>query len=84
MSEPKTTRHQVPSHTKNQFVGAVIAGANVADAAVTFGIKRTTAMKIWRKYEETGSVENKPRSGRPPKLVFDHNTVVYVLYGRRY
>lgn len=54
-----------PAATKDQLVGAILAGKKVAQAARMFDLSWSTANDIWQKYKKTGSTENRPRSGRP-------------------
>jgi transposase len=68
MPSTKTSRRQHSPATKNLFVGAVLGGQDVAQAARHFGLKDSTARSILKKYHETGTTENQTRSGRPPKL----------------
>ena len=68
MPAPKTSRHQLDSATKNLFVGAVLGGQTIAQAALYFGLKDSTAQSIINKYFMTGTTENHLRSGHPPKL----------------
>lgn len=68
MTSPKTSRCQHSSATKNLFVGAVLGGQDIAEAARQFGLKHSTARSILKKYNATGTTENQPRSGRPTKL----------------
>jgi transposase len=68
MPEPKTSRRQHSSATKNLFIGAVLGGQDIAQAARKFGLKDSTARSIMKKYNATGTAENRPRSGRPTKL----------------
>ena len=68
MPAPKTSQHQLDSATKNLFVGAVLGGQTIAQAASHFGLKDSTARSIMKKYFMTGTTENQPRSGRPSKL----------------
>jgi transposase len=58
MKPPKTQRHELSPARKNKFIGAVIAGKSIAQAARLFDIKDPTARSIWKKYEKTGSAEN--------------------------
>ncbi|CAK5262134.1 unnamed protein product [Mycena citricolor] len=60
------TRHSEES--KNQFVGAMTVEPNIKKHAAAHGIPYETARKIWRKYQETGSIENLLLSGRPKKI----------------
>ena len=64
----KTSRRELDSPTKNQIIGALIAGITVAQAARLFGVPDSTIRSLKNKYEETGSTHNLPRSGRPMKL----------------
>lgn len=50
---------------RNQLIGAIKISKNISCSARELGIHQPTAQKIWKKYQETGSVENRPRSGRP-------------------
>lgn len=63
---PQRTQHDSP--TKNRFIGRVEAGETIKDAADHEDIPRTTGSDIWKKYQETGSTHNRPRTGRPTKL----------------
>jgi transposase len=68
MPEPKTSRCQHSSATKNLFIGAVLSGQDIAQAAWKFGLKDSTAHSIMKKYNTTGTAKNRPRSGRLMKL----------------
>lgn len=68
MQAKHTTRHQHPSATKDQFIGAVTAGENIVQAARRYSLPDSTARDIIKKFQQTGSTENLPRSGRPQKL----------------
>ena len=68
MIPPKTKRHELSPARKNKFIGAVIAGKRIAEAARIFDIKDPTARSIWKKYKKMGSAKNLARSGRPEKL----------------
>jgi transposase len=64
-----TSRHYHSSEVKNQIIGAMLADESLGKHSHTFDIPYDTAQKIWRKYRETGSVENQLRSSRPPKIM---------------
>lgn len=68
MKNPKTTRRQIPSHTKNQIIGFLEGGKSVAEAHRAYDVSESTIRSIWNKYKITGSAENRQRSGRPPVL----------------
>jgi len=50
------------------FAGALMAGQKNSEAAAAHGIPPSTAYDLANKFKDTGSVENLPRSGRPPTL----------------
>jgi transposase len=58
--------HDYPK--KNQFIGCVLAGNTVEAAGEQCNIPQSTASDIWRKFQQTGSTHNRPRSGRPAKI----------------
>ncbi|KAF9535922.1 hypothetical protein CPC08DRAFT_771860 [Agrocybe pediades] len=62
-------RPEVNEETKNHFVGGVVSELSICEAARRFGLKRSTAHNIWKKYEETGSVENLPQNVGPRKEI---------------
>ena len=50
---------------RNRLLGHLQAGGSPTDVAKLFGISRQSLYKIVSKYEEDGSLKNRPRSGRP-------------------
>jgi transposase len=54
--------------TRNFIVAWSIMGMSQRAIAKELDIPRTTVQSIIHKYDRTGTVENKPRPGRPPKL----------------
>lgn len=64
MSPLKTDHRQLPSHIKDQFIGAVSAGEPVSQAATWFGINIRTGRSIVNKFKKTGSTENYSTSGK--------------------
>ena len=50
------------------IVGRLQAGETADHLAEEFGVSPRTIYRIKRQYDETGSVETRPRSGRPEKL----------------
>jgi transposase len=65
-----TSRTQHDTPRKNRFIGRVEAKQNIVDAANAENIPPDTAYKILRKYRQTGTTSNLPRSGRP-RIVTD-------------
>ena len=64
----KTSRRQHDTPTKNRFIGAMEATGELCESANLVGMKPSTTSRLWKKYQETGSTKNRPRSGRPLKL----------------
>ncbi|GLB45817.1 putative DDE superfamily endonuclease [Lyophyllum shimeji] len=60
------TLHDTP--TKNRFIGALQTGSKVSQAARHFGLPRSTAYRIAKRFEKTGMVSTRKRTGRPKKL----------------
>jgi len=68
MPQPKSSRRQVSSEKKNQIIGFLEAGKSIAQATERFNLGNSTIRYIWNRYKITGSAENRPCSGHPPKL----------------
>ena len=68
MVRKSSKRPQPDSPRKNQFVGAVQSHRTVAKASRDHGLTPSQAKRIWKKYEETGSIHRRPGSGRKPRL----------------
>lgn len=60
-----TTRRQINSPRKNQFIGALKIHGNISRACRDYDISSSTGNDLWKKYWETGSTANRPRSGCP-------------------
>ena len=67
MTRSKTNRVQIDEATKNRFIGSVVAGISVRQAGKQYGIHKSTAQDMWKKWQKTGSTENLPCTGRPKK-----------------
>ena len=50
---------------RSQIIGAVIFGTPIKEIAIHFHTETRTVKAIWEKYRQTGTVKDKPRSGRP-------------------
>jgi transposase len=68
MTVKKPLHTLVNSPTKNQIVGALLAGERVSDVAKQYGLQWQTCKAILTRYLQRGTTHNAPRSGRPPKL----------------
>ena len=60
------------------------AGVRVADAARRFGVHERTVFRLQARFQVTGSVKDRPRSGRPHKTTprEDRYIVTSSLHGR--
>lgn len=54
--------------TKNQLIGAIKVSGNISEVASDNNVPRTTLNTLWQKFNETGTIEDRPKSGRPFKL----------------
>ena len=52
-------------------------GARACEAADTYGCSSRTVQRIWKKYKETGSTADLPRTGRPPTLLTRQKKLLY-------
>jgi len=62
------TRTVYDSPKKNRFIGVIESGMHVREAGRKYGITKSSADRIWRKYLEMGTTHTHPRSGRPRKV----------------
>ena len=63
---PKKT--ELTSFQKAKIVTLRDANYSFGEISKKLGINRSTAYRIYKKFKETGTVENKKRKGRPSKL----------------
>ncbi|KIK03683.1 hypothetical protein K443DRAFT_5171 [Laccaria amethystina LaAM-08-1] len=63
MSTHKTSCIQHDLAKKNRLIGALLAGKGLHEAAQMTDFKKSTAADIWKRYQQTGSTQNHPRSG---------------------
>lgn len=56
---------RLAENQRNQAVGMLRAGTSVNDVALHFGCSRQTIHNLTTRYATTGSVTDRPRSGRP-------------------
>ena len=68
MKENETSRTQYDTPTKNQFISAVEAGKSVCEGGSMFGIKKSSAHRIWKRYETRRNLQNLQCSGRPKEV----------------
>jgi transposase len=62
---------------RGRVIGMLQAGATVKEAAASIGRSERAVRDIRTKYYQTGSVTDKPRSGRPPVLSKQQKKIIY-------
>ena len=62
---------------RDQIVGRLSAGATFQECADTYGRTQRCIRDLWKKYHQTDTTEDKPRSGRPPILSLHQKKIVY-------
>ena len=68
MKENETSHTQYGTPTKNRFISTVKAGKSVHEAGSMFGIKKSSAHRIWKRYETSRNSQNLRRSGHPKEV----------------
>jgi len=70
---------------KARAIGQIEAGVPQKDVAALFGVSPGTISKWKAKFQETGDVKDRPRSGRPKKTTEqeDHFITLSALRNRR-
>ena len=58
----------IPLSIRWRIIGFLDAGKKWQEAADFFKISKGTVSKIYKKFIDTGTVDNKPRKGRPKKV----------------
>ena len=53
---------------RSEAIGMLRAGSTIINAARHFNCSRDTLYQLQRRYQQTGSVSDRPRSGRPRAL----------------
>ena len=62
----KRKRAQITEEAKNSILNMYKSGMIVASISSALHINRSTIYKFIKRYKASGSIENAPRSGRPP------------------
>ena len=62
---------------RDQIIGMLQSGATVKEAAHAYGRTDRCIRKIYQKYRQTGTTEDKPRSGRPLVLSLAQKKIIY-------
>ena len=66
------TMARLTTEIKNQIVALLkTAGKSLRKYMQQLKVKKTTICSVWKKYQLTGSISNKPVTGRPKKLMLN-------------
>ena len=63
-------------------IGMLEGGMAVNDVAVSFGVHRTTIWRLAQRFRATGTVKDRPRSGRPKHLTPREERYIRITAGR--
>lgn len=69
----------IPESLRWRIIGFIEGGKTQLEAAVQYGLDRKTVGRIQKKFNETGVVEDKPRSGRPKKMTKEEEEKIMKL-----
>ena len=61
-------RRKMPENDRHRAIGMLEGGMSVNAVAISFGVHRSTIWRLSERPRATGSVLNRPRSGRPKAL----------------
>ena len=61
---------------RHRAIGIIQAGTPQREVALQFGVHRNTISSLWRRFQTTGSISDRPRSGRP--CVTSHSQDQYI------
>jgi transposase len=62
---------------RNEAIGMWVSGAALKEIATRFGRTPQGISQLIRKHDSTGTVQDKPRSGRPPILSLHQKKIIY-------
>jgi transposase len=62
---------------RNEAIGMWVGGAALKEIATRFGRTPQGISQLIRKHDSTGTVQDKPRSGRPPILLLHQKKTIY-------
>ena len=67
MSNVIPRRPGMPFEQRERAIGMLTAGMSARDVALYFQRQKSTVSRLLDKFQETGNVADRPRSGRPRK-----------------
>jgi transposase len=59
------------------IVGMIISGCSITEAAEAYDRPVRTIHHLYKKYLQTGTTQDRPRSGRPPVLSVNQEKIIY-------
>jgi transposase len=62
---------------RDQIIGMLQSSATVKEVAHAYGCTNRCIRKIYQKYRQTGTTQDKPRSGQPPVLSLAQKKIIY-------
>jgi transposase len=62
---------------RDRIVGIIISGCSITEAAEAHGRLVRTIHHLYKKYLQTGTTQDRPRSGRPPVLSLNQKKIIY-------
>ena len=62
------SHHYHDASTRWRVIGFLEGGGSICDASRFYKIDKSSVSRIWSRFRETGSVEDRPRGGRPKKI----------------
>jgi transposase len=62
---------------RDRIVGMINSGCSITEAAETYERPVCTIHYLYKKYLQTGTTQDRPRSGRPPVLSVNQEKIIY-------
>jgi transposase len=79
LSVNRPKHHEFSPVQKAAMVGELSAGKTHRAVAALFNTTPSTTYKIFKRWKTTQSIENKKRSGRPPKLTMAEKRYIIIM-----
>lgn len=76
-------RRKLTDSERNQVIGMIRAGRNQIEVAAEFDVSQSVISRLFSRYTETGSVSERPRSGRPRKTNAAQDRYIGISAARR-
>lgn len=75
---------QLSTSERDQIIGLRKANLSWAKIGRVLGVAPSTAKRVWDKFNETGSVKDRPRSGNPGKAFNDRGSRLLTRTVKKY